>query len=74
VVFNDVKSMTHQELLASTHYAGFTPLQLPKLNEMKRKSWPAMVFVRDARGRLMLWALSAEQYEIIQRMEWRSLQ
>lgn len=73
VVFHDIKTMTHHGLRSTAAFQVFEPLALPKLNEVKRDSWPSMVFTRDPHGRLMLWAMSAEQYKILDRMEWNSI-
>jgi hypothetical protein len=73
VVFHDVEKMTNHDLRSTAAFQVFKPLALPKLNEAKRDSWPSMVFIRDPKGRLMLWAMSAEQYKILDRMEWNSL-
>ncbi len=73
VVFHDIASLTNGELREIASYSVFKPLTLPKLNEVKRMSWPAMTFVRDGSGRLMLWSLSQEQFQIVDRMHWKSL-
>jgi hypothetical protein len=73
VVFNDMKKMINRDMRTTSAFSVFSPLALPKLNEMKRDSWPSMIFVRDPQGRLMLWGLSAEQYKIVNHSEEKSM-
>jgi hypothetical protein len=73
VIFNDMKKMSNSGLRTTSAFSVFSPLELPKLNEMKRNSWPSMVFIRDPQGRLMLWAMSAEQYKIVTHSEEKSM-
>jgi hypothetical protein len=73
VVFNDMKNMSMSDMRSTSAFSVFSPLALPKLNEFKRDSWPSMIFIRDTRGRLMLWAMSAEQLKIVNRSEEKSM-
>jgi hypothetical protein len=73
VVFNDMENMSKSDMRSTSAFSVFSPLALPKLNEFKRDSWPSMLFIRDTRGRLMLWAMSAEQYKIVTRSEEKSM-
>jgi hypothetical protein len=73
VVFNDMKNMSNSDMRSTSAFSVFSPLELPKLNEVKRNSWPSMIFIRDSQGRLMLWGMSAEQYGIVSRSEEKSM-
>ncbi len=66
VVFDDMRMWSKQDLKDNDLFRAFKPLELPAYASLKRNSWPALVFVRNKKGRVMLYGLSMELDRIIQ--------
>ena len=46
-------------------YSAFSPAELPAYKVFKRNSWPALVFNRDADGKVKLYGMSMEMARIL---------
>jgi hypothetical protein len=66
VLFDDLAGWTLQDLREEPTFKAFNPATLPAYGEMKRNVWPALVFVRDNDGKVMLYGVSQELARIIE--------
>jgi len=66
MTFDDMSEWTKQDFKESLVLKGFSPAELPPYKVIRRNSWPALVFCRDANGKVKLYALSMELAQIIQ--------
>lgn len=66
VVFDDMTALNQQDLKESLIFKPFSPLSLPAYQELKRSSWPALVFTREQDGSVKLYGLSRELASILQ--------
>lgn len=73
VVFHDMKELTKGDLKKISAFSVFEPPELPRFNETRRDSWPALAFVRGEKGELKLFAMSRELALILERMQWKAL-
>lgn len=66
VVFDDMTNWSMKDFKESVNFSAFSPTELPPYNVIKRNSWPALVFTRDADGKIKLYGMSMEMSRIIQ--------
>ena len=66
MVFDDMTALNQQDLKVSLIVKPFSPLSLPAYQELKRSSWPALVFTREQDGSVKLYGLSRELASILQ--------
>jgi hypothetical protein len=71
MAWHDLTTMSHEDFKAAAAYAAFEKLQLPKLNEGTRGTWPVLLFVRNPHKHLMLYGHSKEMFDITEKAEWR---
>jgi len=60
MVFNDLSGWNMEDFKTSHVFAAFSSARLPAYRAMVRNSWPALVFTRDDKGKLMLYSVSKE--------------
>ncbi|XLZ70436.1 hypothetical protein ABT364_00285 [Massilia sp. SR12] len=67
MALHDLSSMDMTEFKKAAAYSAFEKLELPKLNEGTRGTWPVLLFVRNKTGQLMLYGHSKEMHDISER-------
>lgn len=65
MTFDDMTEWSAQDFSESFNFKAFSPAVLPTYKTIKRNSWPALVFMRDASGQVKLYGLSMELARIL---------
>lgn len=65
MVFDDMSDWTKQDFNESFNFKAFSPAALPPYQTIKRNSWPALVFTRNANGNVKLYGMSMELSRIL---------
>ena len=73
MVFDDLRDWNMQDFKNSLVFSAFSPARLPSYQSIERNVWPALVFVRDEKGQIMLYGFSKELAAILQNTYSRQL-